>query len=437
MTRLPYPAAALLGILVLAGCGEKPPEAPKGGGFAPPVGVASGIEKTLPVTKVFTGRIEPIESVELRPRVSGQVVEVMVADGAVVKAGDVILRLDDAPFRATVAKGEADIARAEADIIRAKSEITRVESKLKLASQQYTRAKQLVKDQTVSRQAFDDAEAAIFTATAEKAVAEGGLAVATAALASAKAAAIAAQLDLDHTRVIAPIDGALGKIITTVGSVVQGGGPAPATLLATIVRSDSVYAAWDLDEATFAVLAARLHGAGPVAVSVGLTGEGGYPHPGVVTFAENQFDTAAGAIRVRATLDNPHRLLTPGAFARISVELAAPRPVLLINERAVQAQLATRYVLTVDEKGATAFRPVQLGERFGLLRIVDAGLKPGELIAVNNLAKIFFPGMPVMPVPASMETLENAGPPPGAPAAPAAPKAEAGAEAKVGEGKKP
>lgn len=384
MSRL---TAVLIPALLLSACG--PAGGPgQGAGMPPmPAGVAMPIERELAATRIFTGRIEALETVELRPRISGQVVEVCIRDGAEVKSGDAVLRIDPAPFAATAARAAAAVARTTA--------------RLHQSQLEFDRAKQLLGAQLTSQQSYDDAAA--------------GLEAAKADLASAQADLTAAQLDLDHTTVVAPIAGRIGKVLTTVGNVVQGGGPAPATLLATINRSDSVYVLFDIDETAWRALAPRLRtaGAAPVPVKVGLSGEQDFSHPGAIAFADNQIDATSGSIRLRAKLANADGVLMPGAFARIEVELAPPRPVLLVNERAVQAQLATRYVLAVDDKGNTSFRPVALGASVGSLRVVESGLAKGERIAVNNLVMLF-PGRQITPLPASMETLQNEAPPAGA-----------------------
>lgn len=409
MHRLILSAATLA---FLSGCGEAPPAA--GGAMpAPPVGVASPVAKTLPMTRDLTGRLESIQSVELRSRVGGTIQEVLVADGADVKAGDILMRIDEEPLKATLARVEADRAGAVA--------------RLQQAQQQLDRAKKLVADKIVSQQAFDDAESALSVATAQQAAADAAL--------------INAKLDLGHATITAPIAGRIGRIQATVGNVVQASGVAQGTLLATLVSVDPLYAVFDIDEGTWQRIGTSLRasadaggtGAGAVPVTLALPGEDGFPHVGTVTFVDNQIDSASGSIRVRATVPNPKHALTAGAFARIRLQVAPPRPVLLINERAVQAQLMTRYVLVVDDKGGTSFRPVQLGENADGLRVVTSGLAPTDRIAVNNLAKIFYPGMPVTPVPASMATGLNDAPPAGAPAG--GPEAAKPTAAATAEGK--
>ncbi len=399
ITAHPVATLALVGatLAALASCGGQP-EAHGGGMPPPPVGVAAPLKRDLPVVREMTGRLEAVETVELRPRVSGVVERVLVSDGAEVKVGDVILEIDQRVFVANAAKAEADVARAA--------------SRLDQAHILFGRAKTLVEQKIVSQQAFDDASAAVKTGEAE--------------VAAAKATLVSAQLDLGYTKVTAPVSGRIGKVATTTGNLVQGGGPVPATLIATIVTIDPVYAVFDLDETTWATVGASLRasagGGAAVPVAVGLAGEAGFPHAGTVAFVDNQIDSASGTIRIRARLANAERLLVSGAFARVQLQIAPPRPVLLINERAVQSQLTLRNVLVVDDKGITQFRPVKLGDTVDQLRVVESGLGPEDRIAVNNLAKIFFPGMPVMPLPASMLTLQNDAPPAGPAPAGEAPK---------------
>ena len=421
--RLLVPSLVVIASLTLVGCGKD--QAHDGGGHQMPppmVGVASPISRELAPVKELTGSIEAIETVQLNPRVGGLVVKVHVADGAEVKVGDPILDIDDLPLKAAVARAQAQVASAEA--------------RQALAKLQLERGKKLVQDQVISRQQFDDQEATLRTADAD--------------VAAAKAALITSDLDLGYAKLTAPIAGRLGKIQTTTGNLVQGGGPVPPTYIATLVSVDPVYVSFDVDEGTWQQIGGRLRtaaaGGEAMGVTVALMGEQGYPHTGQVVFVDNRIDNGSGAIRVRARVPNPDRRLTPGGFARVRLETGPARPVVLIHERAVQAQLTTRYVLGVGADGATSFRPVRLGAHVGTLRVVEDGLTAQDSIVVVGLAKIFYPGMVVSPAPASMETLEFATPPaaPGAPAAPAAPAAKAkdgaptaAAEVPAKEGAKP
>lgn len=371
-------------LLALAGCGGDPAKAGPPGGMPPPqVGVASPISRELPVVRELTGRIEAVEFVELRPRVGGVINQVLVNDGAEVKPGDVLMEIDPRPLAATVARAEAELASAEARLTQTQRELER--------------ARKLLDDQVISRQIYEDDESAVTVAQAQRA--------------AAKAMLDSAKLDLGFTRVSSPIAGRLGKVLVNAGNVVQGGGPVPATHLATIVSLDPVYVAFDLDETAWNRIGLRLReaaaGGASIPVQVGISGETGFPHAGTVAFADNQIDSASGSIRLRARVANPDRQLMPGAFARVRIETDAPRPVLLIHEEALLSQLATKYVLTIAEGGATVFRPVRLGEQVGRLRVVTDGLTLGDALVVTNLAKVFFPGMMVQPTPVDMETLAD------------------------------
>jgi RND family efflux transporter MFP subunit len=305
------------------------------------------------------------------------VARVLVADGAEVQAGQPILEIEPEMLAASLARAEAQTAQAEAQ--------------WRLARDARERNAPLVKSGAVPQQIYDDSGTAA--------------AAAEAALAAARAALAAARLDLSYTVVRAPIAGRLGRIRATAGNLVQGGGPIPPSVVATLVAVDPVDAVFDLDEVTWAKLAPRASAG--VAVRVGLAGENGLPHAGTLRFVDNVIDSASGAIRLRATLPNPKRVLIPGAFARVAIEVEPPRPVLLVHEQCLLAQLASRYVLTVDDKGITAARPVTPGPAHGALREV-VGLAATDRIAVTNLGKVFFPGQPVSPVAVAMETLQAA-----------------------------
>lgn len=372
-------------LLALAGCGEKPADAGQHQPPPPPVGVAEPVVRDHADSRIYTGRVEAISTVELRSLVGGTIVEVLVEDGAAVTAGQELFHIDRAPFEATQARAKADLARAQARHDQAKLRADR--------------AAKLLPDHVISQQDHDDAQAALAAAVAE--------------VAAAEAALVAADLDLTYCSVRAPMAGRIGRVLATQGNIAQGSGPAPGTHLATLVSKDQVYVLFDVDEAAWRDLGPRLtasaDGGEPVRVQVGLAGETGYPHEGRVSVIDNRIDSASGSIRVRATVADPDGVILPGAFARVRLQIGEPRPVLLVNERAVQAQLNTRFVYTVDGQGVTAIRPLVLGETVDQYRVVLAGLKAGERIAVTNTAKIFFPGMPVDPQPADMATLELVG----------------------------
>jgi RND family efflux transporter MFP subunit len=381
---LPHVFMAAIILITLAACGEKPPAQHGGQMPPPPVGVANPLIESHPETRELTGRFEAVSYVELRPQVGGAITKILVNDGALVKAGQPLVEIDRAPFDAAVAQAQAQVARAEAMLAQAK--------------QHHERATTLVANKVLSQQAFDDADSALASAQAD--------------LAAAKAALVVAELDVTYTTISAPIAGRIGRIQATAGNIAQGTGPAQGTLIATLVSSDPIYAVFDLDETTWHGVSDRLiasaNGEAPVAVHAALTGDSDFSYAGSVSVVDNHIDSASGSIRIRATFANPNGALVPGAFARIRLETAPARDLVLVNEQAVMSQMNMRYVYTVDDAGATAMRPVTLGESIGPMRVVTSGLTADDRIAINNLSKIFYPGATVSPVPASMHTLQNA-----------------------------
>lgn len=371
---------SVLAVLLLAACGGPPPmpEMPP-----PEVGVAAPITRELAVERVFTGRIEPIDIVEVSPRVSGTVVKCQARSGRLVAAGEVLFELDQAPFRIAVERGEAAVAGAAAALKQAMETRDR--------NQELRGAGLIAEEQYAERLRTVEVNEAL--------------------LAAAKANLANARLELEWTTVRAPIAGRLGLISITVGSQIQGGGAMPPSVITTLMSESPVYAAFDLDEATYLRIAPRLsdsvRGEKPAPVRVGLAGNFDWPFTGRIVFIDNHVDPASGTIRLRALLEAKADAPPPGAFARISLEVEPARPAVLVHEQAVLAELATRYVLTVDGKGATAKVPVQLGARHGALREVT-GLPADSRLVVTNTAKVMMPGMPVAGKPVDMETLAPA-----------------------------
>ena len=370
-----------ISISLLAGCMEEPAADASQGGMPPPppVATAAALSQQWAPQLHLTGRLESSQQVDVRPQTSGRIIEVLVRDGAHVKAGDVLFRLEDAPLKARLAQAQAALARAEAQLL--------------IAQQRDSRNRPLVDDDILGAQILDESEADMATATAD--------------ITAAKATIQAVEVDLAYTTITAPIDGRVGRVLTTLGNVVQGGSGALGTHLLTLVYDQTIDVAFDLPEHHYLQHASRLQAAvndnAELPVNVMLDGHD-TPLQGTLFMIDNQTNAGSGVVRLYARIDNPQGQFIPGVFARIQLQLEEPRDVLLINERAVMAQLNSRYVYTVGEGGVTMFTPVKLGERMGDLRVVESGLTGEEQIAVTNLKKIFFPGMPVQPVPGDMTT---------------------------------
>ena len=369
LARLPAMLALSAAVLLaIASLGCDSDAAPAAGGPPPAeVSVAPVLAKSVREWDEFTGRISAVESVELRPRVSGYIERVGFREGQDVERGDLLFVVDPRPYRAALAQAEAELERAR--------------SAARLAQAQGARAQSLIEAQVISREEFESRRAA-------SAQGEAGVR-------GAEAADATARLTLQITGVRAPISGRVGRALVTEGNLAQ----ADATLLATLVSLDPVYVDFESDEQSFLRYGAlaregsRENGRNPV--KVGLANEAGFPHAGQVDFVDNQVDPRTGTIRVRAVLPNPDRVFTPGLFARVQLEGNRASPALLVDDRAVLTDQDRKYVYVVGADNLAARRDVSLGRMAEGLRVVTAGLKPGDRVVVDGVQKIFFPGMPV------------------------------------------
>ncbi|KGM57626.1 acriflavin resistance protein AcrA [Lysobacter arseniciresistens ZS79] len=366
---VPELALALAALLVvgLSGCGT---QAAPGGGMPPPqVSVATVVEKPVKQWDEFSGRIEAVTSVDLRPRVSGYVERIAYEEGQEVGKGDLLFVIDPRPYRAALAQAEANLERAR--------------SEARLADAQHERAQSLIKAQAISRE----------EAEARRAAAAQG----NAAVRAAEAAVATARLDLQFTRVTSPIDGRAGRALVTTGNLAR----ADATVLTSVVSLDPVHVHFEGDEQTFLRYRAlarsgdRADSGNPV--RVGLAGETGFPHNGTVDFVDNQVDPATGTIRLRAELPNPDRVFTPGLFARVQLLARNEHEALLIDDRAVMTDQDRKYVYVLGEGNKAVRKDVQLGDTADGLRVVTAGLTAKDKVIVHGVQKVFFPGMPVDP----------------------------------------
>ncbi len=372
-------AVVVLGV-TLMGCGA-PVQAPPP---APEVTVAPVIQRDIREWDELTGRLEAVDSVEVRPRVSGQLVRVAFAEGKEVAKGEVLFEIDPRPY-------EADFARAEAELARARTGA-------ELAARELQRAQRLIDAQAISREEFDSRTSAV--------------AASEATVRAAEAAVASARLNLDWCQVRSPIAGRVGRAEVTAGNLVQAG-PA-ATLLTTVVSLDPIYVSFESDEQTYlkyAALARADQGPGaptaPDPIFLGLANEVGYPHQGYVDFVDNQLDPQTGTIRVRAVVSNKDHLFTPGLFARIKLVGSAQYRATLVLDRAVGTDQDKRFVLVVAPDGTVGYRQVELGRLVDGLRIVKAGLEPGERIVVDGMQRVR-PGMKATVKEATMDAAAGA-----------------------------
>ena len=366
---------SLAALVALAASACSSQAAPAAGPPPPDVSVANVLSKPVSQWDEFSGRVAAVESVELRPRVSGYVQRVAFVEGQEVRKGDLLFVIDPRPYQAALDRARAELARAQAES--------------GLARAQDARAQTLIDAKAISREEFEQRKA--------------NTAGANAAVRAAQAAVAAAQLDLQFTQVRSPIDGRAGRALVTEGNLAQ----ADATVLASVVSQDPVFVYFETDEQTwlrYAELARKgERDASANPVRVGLANEAGYPHAGTVDFVDNQVDPRTGTIRARAVLRNPARLFTPGLFARVQLEGRGESQALLVDDKAVLTDQDRKYVYVVGKDNTAQRRDVVLGRSVDGLRVVASGLTPRDRVIVQGVQKVFFPGMPVVPKQVAME----------------------------------
>jgi RND family efflux transporter MFP subunit len=366
-------AAAVLIMALVTGC--KPANAQQPGGMHPPtVTVAPVEQKEIVEWDEFTGRTEPVESVEVRPRVSGHIQEVRFQSGQLVKKGDVLFVIDPRWHK-------AEFDRREAEHLQAKV-------RLENAGREAKRTEQLLANKAIST---EEGEARVSRFNEAKA-----------ALQAAQAARDTAQLDLEYTEIRAPIDGRVSRALQTVGNYVSGVSGL-GTVLTTLVSVDPIYVYADVDENSLlkfnALTQARKltnDGEGRVPVELQLADEEGFPQRGYIESFDNRVDANTGSILLRAVFPNCEGRIVPGLFARIRVPLSERYEALLVEEKAIGTDQGQKFVLTLTSTNTVAYRPVKLGPLVSGKRIVRSGLNPGEQIVVNGLQRVR-PGMPVTP----------------------------------------
>ena len=329
------------------------------------------VEKTITETQEFSGRLEAVEQVQIRPRVGGFITAINFKPGSQVKKGDVLFVIDARPYQA-----EANRAEAAAGSARAKAELAKLE---------LNRAEKLLADKAIAQREYDE------RASNQKQL--------DADARAAQAQYEAAKLNLAYTRVESPINGRVSKAEITLGNLVDA-----SAVLTSVVSLENIYASFDGDEDTYLRVGAAAHKGEPAIVKIGLANETGFPHEGKLEFVDNQLDPRSGSVRMRATLANKDGSLVPGLFARVQLAgTTGAKSTLLINERAVSTDQSRKFVFVVGAGNKAEYRAVTLGPQVDGLRVVREGLKPGEKIVINGLQRVR-PGAPITPTVVPMDS---------------------------------
>lgn len=369
-TSLCHGLGVALFIALLTGC-DAHGEAETASAPPPPeVDVATVLVEPVTLRETFTGRVVSPQTVQVRPRVSGYIDEVAFEEGELVEAGDLLFRIDPRPYEARVQAAKASLAQAQSQ-----RQLTEVEA---------GRSRQLIQKNMISREQHDQRQAAALNARAQAAEAEATLS--------------SAELDLQYTRITAPVTGRTGRAMITQGNLAS----ADQSVLTTLVSVDPLYVYFDSNEAEALSAQTLMVQGKPLTLNIGLTAETGFPHQGQLDFVDNQINADTGTLRYRAVLPNPNGAFRPGQFARVEMPVAQLDEAMLVNRKAVLANQDRRFVYVVGDDDTVMPRQVQLGREVGDLVVVREGLRAGERVIVNGTQKVFAPGMSVAPNPIAM-----------------------------------
>ncbi len=354
--------AAFLLTALLAGCDQPkqqagPPQQPPA-----PVTVVRPVEQMVTEWDEFTGRFDAVDTVELRARVSGLLNEVKFMDGDNVKKGDVLFVIDPRPYTRILEKEKANLAVAQVN-----AEFT---------ARDLERAQPLAKTSAISEQVLDQRTQAARQAAAT--------------MRSMEASVHSAELDVEFTRIVAPVSGRISRKLVSEGNYVTGGS-GTGTLLTTIVSTDPIYFYFDLSEGDYLKYKrfAEMKGSDPAAIKdpvfLALQDETGFPHPGTLNFVDNRIDQATGTLRVRAVFDNPQGLFSPGLFARVRHAGGGEHKAILLPDNAIASDQSNRFVFAVNDDGSWKPKPVELGPMVDGLRVIRNGVELTDWVIVNGV----------------------------------------------------
>lgn len=336
---------------------------------APQVAVRTVTPQPVRVWSEFSGRLQAVDSADIRPEVSGRITEIRFRDGQTVKAGDILVVIDPRPYEAAVAKAEATLASAQANARFTKAEVERAAS--------------LVKTQAIAASVYDSRVNSSRAAQASIQAAEADLKD--------------ARLDLEHAYVRAPIAGRVSRAELTVGNLVQTS-PAAPPLLTSIVSMDSIYADFEVDEQTYLksirAQANTTEKEREIPVELTVQGDSEKVYKGTIHAFDNRINPSSGTIRARARFTNDDGVLVPGMFAAVRLASASENTAILIPARAIGNNQSKRFVYVAGDDNKVAYREVTVGQQVDGQRIILSGLQAGERVIVDGLQHIR-PDMPV------------------------------------------
>ncbi len=355
--------------LGLAGCSQTPEEAP--GKSLPTVTVSYPLQREVTDYQDYTGRTAAVDSVQVQAQVTGYLEKIYFTEGAEVTEGTVLYEIDPRTYRAALDQAEGNLESLEARLVRLNADLAR--------------GRRLLGTSAIGREEYDK----IAGDRAEAAASRGAL----------KAAVERAKLDLGYTKVTAPVEGRVGRLLVTRGNLIV----ANQTTLTTVVRQDPMWVYFDMDEPTWLQIGelARQGKFGPaspehppkIPFHLQLANEKGFPHEATLDFVNNQLDQATATLLIRAIFANPKppngpRLFAPNNFVRVRVPTSPPYQALLVNPEAVGTDQDLRYLFVVDETSKVVRHNVKLGTLQDGLQVVTEGLKPGERVIVKGIQRV-------------------------------------------------
>lgn len=370
LAKLSAFALAGAAFIAVSGCGKK---APQMAHSAPEVQISKPIKKTFEVWDEYTARVEPLEFVELRSRVSGYLEKIFFKEGQIVKAGDLLFVIDPRPYEASLAAAKASVKEVEARLLLAKTNLER--------------AKDLLKSNAISKEIYDTRESDVLSTEAS--------------LLNAQALLKEAELNLEYTHIRAPISGKVSQRMVDPGNLIT----ANTTVLTTIVNSSIVQAYFEISERDMLRYQNSglfkeidvINRKGPP-VEMTLWGEEHKPFKGELTYFDNRIGSQTASLTMRADIKNPDHYLAAGMFGKIKMRGGKAQEFLVLPEEIIGTDLINRYVLVVNKDGIVEYRPVKIGRLFGKYRAIEEGVTENDDVIFVGLQRAA-PGAKVTPLP--------------------------------------